>query len=149
MAFDEKFRQRYKDICGEYDSMEAAAKAGSVTKSQIYKHIAGKSEPLFITISKLCDNIGVSLDWIVSGRGNKYLKDKGEHSTVDNDFFQEVVEFVESFLKHEKYNPEYRDRIKLVVALYNFEWRKAAEEGRKPDISNDNVVDFMKYMLAA
>lgn len=148
IEFDDMFGKRYKDTCQEVGN-ENVPDISGVQMSQIYRHISRKAEPALITAYRLCHKAGISLDWLARGRGQKYLADANRYAAIDKDFFNEVVEFVENFLKHEGYSPEYKERMSLVMALYNFEIRKAQEEGREPNIANDNVVDFMKYLMEA
>ena len=76
LSFDEKVRTRLKDIIdNDFPNREAAAIVAGKDKDMLARYITGKSTPPFNTIISLLRFKGISFEWLVYGRGNKYEKD--------------------------------------------------------------------------
>lgn len=59
---------RISAIINAYPSKTAAARAAGVTVEQLSRYVKGVNRAPFDTIFRLCAPIGVSLDWVATGR---------------------------------------------------------------------------------
>ena len=119
LSFDEKVRTRLKDIIdNDFPNREAAAIVAGKDKDMLARYITGKSTPPFNTIISLLRFKGISFEWLVYGRGNKYEKDNViiKHNTtaikiydisvsagpgcfVDDEFVHSEIVLSDEFLK--------------------------------------------------
>lgn len=63
---------RISAIIGAYPSKNAAARAAGVTAEQLSRYVKGVNRAPFDTIHRLCEPVGVSLDWVATGRAPKH-----------------------------------------------------------------------------
>lgn len=63
---------RIATVAGLFESRKQAAEAAQVGLSSLHRWIAGEGMPAFNSLALLAAAVGVSLDWIASGRGEMY-----------------------------------------------------------------------------
>lgn len=63
---------RIATVAGLFESRKQAAEAAKVGLSSLHRWIAGEGMPAFNSLALLASAVGVSLDWIASGRGEMY-----------------------------------------------------------------------------
>lgn len=116
---EEKLATRFKEVVdGGFPNREAAALVLGKDKETVGRYALGKTIPPFDVIIRLAQFTGVSLDWLASGRGNKYEKDNtiiknnatiikiydisvsaGAGCFVDDEFVHSEIALSDDFLK--------------------------------------------------
>lgn len=61
-----------------FDTKSAAAKAARITPEQLSRQLKGLNRPFFDTVLRLCESVGVSLDWLVTGAGPMRAAERAE-----------------------------------------------------------------------
>lgn len=75
---------RIATVASLFESRKQAAEAANVALSSLQRWIAGEGMPAFNSLALLASAVGVSLDWIASGRGEMYPTD-GEPAQAKDD----------------------------------------------------------------
>jgi len=66
-----------------FENRKQAAKAANVGMSTLFRWITGEGMPAFNSLALLASAVGVSLDWIASGRGDMYPSEGMPAKAVD------------------------------------------------------------------
>ena len=73
---------RVKAVADLYSSRKSAASAAGVSTDMLTRYMRGESQPSFAAMAGLCVPVGVSLDWLASGKGDMLpLSEQGLPST--------------------------------------------------------------------
>jgi len=64
----EGMETRFKAVVDYFKSRREAAHIAGISEDMIYKYIGGRASLSLAPAAKLCAKVGVSLDWLVSGR---------------------------------------------------------------------------------
>lgn len=63
------FSERLRAVCKDVGSIEKMAAAASFPRRTLDNYLAGRSEPSVSGLIQLVDAAGISLDWLVTGKG--------------------------------------------------------------------------------
>lgn len=74
---DKEFRQRLRLIMQQFGSVADLAQAVEVSDNAIYKWVSGRGQPSIVSLVNLAKAAGVSVEWLVTGRGPR-AKTKGD-----------------------------------------------------------------------
>lgn len=148
-GLDESFGERVKEAWKVANKDGQGEKKIGASRTQIHRYATHQQSPSLVPISKLSKESGFSLEWLVYGTGPKYPAENNADEAINTDFFYDIAALVENILKKKKLKPEYKTRLKLVLAIYNTEMEKAQDTGEKPALNENNVIDIMNYLLKA
>jgi phage repressor protein C with HTH and peptisase S24 domain len=81
---------RIATVAGLFESRKQAAEAAKVALSSLQRWIAGEGMPAFNSLALLASAVGVSLDWIASGRGEMYPTEGTAGQAVDESIYAYV-----------------------------------------------------------
>ncbi|WP_239690657.1 MULTISPECIES: helix-turn-helix transcriptional regulator [Pseudomonas] len=81
---------RIATVAGLFESRKQAAEAAKVALSSLQRWIAGEGMPAFNSLALLASAVGVSLDWIASGRGEMYPSEGAQAQAVDESIYAYV-----------------------------------------------------------
>jgi transcriptional regulator with XRE-family HTH domain len=65
------FPSRLREALESYGSASAIARAIDRSEGAVRKWLRGQSEPSVSDLRAICETTGVSVEWLVTGRGNK------------------------------------------------------------------------------
>lgn len=80
---DEEFRRRLRLIMQQFGSVADLARAVGVSDNAIYKWVSGRGQPSMVSLVNLARAVGVSVEWLATGRGVA-AKSKTETHTLDS-----------------------------------------------------------------
>lgn len=81
---------RIATVADLFESRKQAAEAAKVALSSLHRWIAGDGMPAFNSLALLASAVGVSLDWIASGRGEMYASEGVTGQAVDESIYAYV-----------------------------------------------------------
>lgn len=74
-SYDEQVSTRLRDLLdNDFPNRESASIVAGTNKDMITQYASGKAQPKFSTVVNLANFVGVSLDWLAHGTGEKYIK---------------------------------------------------------------------------
>lgn len=148
-GLDENFGERVKEAWKIANKDGQGEKKVGASRTQIHRYVTHQQSPSLINMVALSKESGFALEWLVYGTGPKFPVENVVGEAIDKDFFYEIADLIEEILKKKKLKPEYRTRLKLVLAIYNTEMEKAQGTGEKPTLNENNVISIMDYLLKA
>lgn len=122
---------RISIVVGLFETKSMAAKAAGISPEQLARQVKGINRPFLDTMAALCAVHGVSLDWLVTGEGPMYLRDRvsqegasemeqalGKDLPFNDDLLANVVEGLDAWLAEKQANPPSRLKSQLISVLY-------------------------------
>lgn len=122
---------RISIVVGLFETKSMAAKAAGISPEQLARQVKGINRPFLDTMAALCSVHGVSLDWLVTGEGPMYLRDRvsqggasemeqalGKDLPFNDDLLANVVEGLDTWLADKQANPPSRLKSQLISVLY-------------------------------
>ena len=146
---DKEFGARLKEICYHLGGVEKAAAKIGMTKTPLYNSINGQTEIGAGKILKLAEITPFRLSWILTGEGPKHHNDPDGYIEIRSEFFFEILDAVEAFLKERKMKVTLKNQMRFVLAVYNREMEKAAESGIAPTLDKEKLLDMLAYHFDA
>jgi transcriptional regulator with XRE-family HTH domain len=67
------FAARLREVIDAYGSASGLAKAIERSEGAVRKWLRGESEPNVTDLRSVCDQTGTSIDWLVTGRGQRQV----------------------------------------------------------------------------
>ena len=67
------FAARLREVIDAYGSASSLAKAIERSEGAVRKWLRGESEPNVTDLRSVCDQTGTSIDWLVTGRGQRQV----------------------------------------------------------------------------
>lgn len=76
VTLQKKLTTRLRDVLdNDFENRSKAAEVAGKSIDALGLYLSEKSVPPFNTVAALANHAGVSLDWLATGKGNKYIKD--------------------------------------------------------------------------
>lgn len=113
---------RINSVISLYDTRISAAQAAGISTDQLGRQARGLNRPTFEAVRGLAHPKGVSLDWIATGEGEMYLRDRTAVSpppdAIDEILLGNLVEGLEEYLaaKDLMLAPRPKARVMVVFA---------------------------------
>lgn len=114
-----------------FDTKSAAAKAARITPEQLSRQLKGLNRPFFDTVLRLCESVGVSLDWLMTGDGPMRAAERAAwadrlsapderepFSAEDEALLGNVSEGLDHFMIETGYEPTPAERARMLVLFY-------------------------------
>ena len=123
------FPARLRQAIAAYGSATALAQAIQRSEGAVRKWARGISEPNVSDLRAICELTGVSIDWLVTGRGESRIETHGVRealgvyeaqapSTMDYSLLETILSTVDSELRSHGVEIAPTKRSTLVVTLY-------------------------------
>lgn len=113
-----RIREAIRETRGNTDVSE---KSG-VSLRTIANYISGNSEPKIISLSKIAQVCGVSLDWIATGTGPKHPIEPSK--ILDAEVLEVSFKIAEEMFGNQNFTPEYKAKILMVIYEKGLEEKK-------------------------
>jgi hypothetical protein len=146
---DKDFGARLREACDHLGGVEKAAARIDMTKTPLYNSINGKTEIGAGKVFQLSKITPFRLNWILTGEEPKHHDDPDGYVEIKSDFFFEIVDTVEAFLKDRKMKVTLKNQMRFVLAVYNREMEKAVESGKAPELDKEKLLDMLAYHFDA
>lgn len=103
---------RILSVLEMYPTREAAAAAAGLSTDMLANYVKGASRPNFRALSRLCREVGVSLDWLATGTGEILASDRelappaASLLEIDEDLHAHIMEALIDLYKPEYTRPK-------------------------------------------
>ncbi|WP_081009830.1 LexA family transcriptional regulator [Pseudomonas asplenii] len=137
---------RIAAVADLFESRKQAAAAANVGLSSLHRWIAGEGVPAFNSLALLASAVGVSLDWIASGRG-EMRPSEGLPAQADNDDVYAYVPLYDAYISQGHGAWSEGARILTMLAFTKYSLRKKGlvpSELAAVRVDGDSNEPFMK-----
>ncbi len=134
--------ERLRQLRGGISQLDFATKIG-VNKELIGKYERGLNVPGGDILSRIHDATGVSLDWLISGKGNMlYNQPLSQRGSVNEVLLELVIQQVEQALEQSEVTLTRKKKVKLIAIIYELIINEDNE-------SKDMPIDQIKQRLVS
>ncbi|MGQ9370572.1 hypothetical protein [Azospirillum sp. A39] len=140
-GFEAELATRIAMVIDLYDTKSAAAEVARISREQLMRQTKGLNRPFFDSLARLAAHAGVSLDWLASGEGPMFLRDRqpstesGPVEPVDEALLSNMVDGLETYLTRRGLTLAPAKRARLEVVIYRIltiRRRDLADRGERP-----------------
>lgn len=95
-------------------------------------------------LPELADALGASMQWLLTGEGERRPAPQAEAS-VDSDLLRDVVVAVETVIAHNKTHLSTEERARLIAALYELMQREEKRDSQSMAQAAQNIIRYEQF----
>ncbi|WES30778.1 helix-turn-helix domain-containing protein [Varunaivibrio sulfuroxidans] len=115
--------ERIRSVIRDSGGNAVVAEKSGVPLRTVGNYTTATTEPKIVSLSKIAQTCGVSLDWIATGQGPKNVTEPTD--ILDADVLEVSYKIAEEMFGNQGFTPEYKAKILMII------YEKGLEEKKK------------------
>jgi len=144
-GYTARFAAKLDLILKRYNSVNDAADVAGISRNQFSKYKRGAAAPSVFSIARLCQGVGISMDWLMSEASDPVLpEDDIENRPLDDETLMGAIEGLEKYLNDRSLFMAPDSKARTIRALYKL---MILEDFRQKGENTDQYID--EFLRAA